>query len=134
MCFQGGTLRHTSVVFDIDTQWRGDAGFERWDYRHAPEDAIRPELRGAFDGVVIDPPFICDTVWRAYAAAARLLLAEGGKIVATTVAEKAGLLKSLLGLRPAPFRPAIPNLVYQYDLFLNFEPTSLGRANPEVDA
>ena len=34
-----------------------------------------------------------------------------GKIIATTIAENAGLLKDLLGVSPQPYKPCIPHLV-----------------------
>lgn len=57
-----------------------------------------------------------------------------GKVIASTVVENASLLERLLGVRPTPFRPSIPHLVYQYALFTNFDPSpdALGRPNPEV--
>lgn len=50
-----------------------------------------------------------------------------------TVAERGPLLESLLGLSEAPFKPSIPNLVYQYSLFLNFDAQVLNEVNQEVD-
>ena len=45
----------------------------------------------------------------------------------TTVAENERLLDSLfVGIRPVRFMPSIPNLPYQYRLFLNYEPRSQG--------
>jgi len=45
----------------------------------------------------------------------------------TTVAENEGLLDSLFGgVKPVRFMPSIPNLPYQYRLFLNYEPRSQG--------
>ena len=35
-------------------------------------------------------------------------------------------------LWPQRFRPCIPNLVYQYDLYTNFEPSVLCEKNAEV--
>ena len=49
------------------------------------------------------------------------------------IAERGPLLESLLGLSEAPFKPSIPNLVYQYSLFLNFNPQVLNQTNVEVD-
>lgn len=34
-----------------------------------------------------------------------------GKIIATTIAENAALLKELLGVSPQPYKPCIPHLV-----------------------
>lgn len=132
---RSGAGRH--AVLDIDTQWAADAGFARFDFR-AGADALPAPLRGAFDVCVIDPPFITEEVWRAYADAARALLrADGGALVLTTVAENADLLRTLFGARRTAFQPSIPNLVYQYDSFCACDgalPTALAKPNPEIPA
>ncbi|KAF5838692.1 hypothetical protein DUNSADRAFT_2388 [Dunaliella salina] len=72
-------------------------------------------------------------VWEKYAEAAKLLLRpEGSKVVCSTVAENKDFMERLLAVKPVPFKPSIPNLVYQYTLFTNFEPTVLCELNPEV--
>ena len=68
---------------------------------------------GYFDCVVIDPPFITPECWKLYAATAKLILAPGGKVIASTIAENAPLMKELLGASPQRFQPSIPHLVYQ---------------------
>ena len=91
--------------------------------------------RGAIAVALLDPPFITEGVWRAYAAAARALLAPGGAALLTTVAENAPLLAELFpGARAAPFKPSIPRLVYQYDAFCTADPlpAALAQENPEV--
>mmetsp|Transcript_8645 Transcript_8645/g.14897 ORF Transcript_8645/g.14897 Transcript_8645/m.14897 type:complete len:193 (-) Transcript_8645:309-887(-) len=130
-------LRGASWVFDFDEQWSKDSHFCMYDF-NKPEE-IPAKLHGQFDCVVIDPPFITHEVWTKYAAAAKLLLSPGGKVVASTVPENAELLFTLLGAKPCLFKPSIPHLVYQYCLFLNFEPSAdgLGQRNhmeiPEDD-
>jgi hypothetical protein len=76
--------------------------------------------------VVIDPPFISESVWKNYATTARLL-SKGDKVhvIATTVNENAALLESLFGCQPVLFRPTIPHLVYQYSAFTNFYTSAL---------
>ena len=82
---------------------------------------------------VIDPPFITKEVWELYAVAAKLLLVEGtGKVICTTVAENEPLLNSLLGVSSTAFQPSIPNLVYQYNLFTNYESRVFSTKNPEI--
>jgi hypothetical protein len=122
------------AVLDIDTQWAGDGGFIHFDFA-AGADALPAAARGAFDVVVIDPPFITEPVWRAYAAAAAALLRAGGAALLTTVAENAPLLAELFaGARRVPFQPSIPRLVYQYDAFCTAAdvPAALAKENPEV--
>mgnify|MGYP001808207540 CR=1 FL=1 len=48
-----------------------------------------------------------------YARTAQLLLAPGGRVIASTVAENGPLMRELFGAMPCPFKPAIPHLVYQ---------------------
>ena len=128
------------VLLDIDTAAFGsEAGFERLDFLSAAP--LPPHLAGAFDAVVIDPPFITADVWAAAARCARALLGAdgeagdlaGGQIIATTVRENAALLAQLLAARRVAFRPSIPHLVYQYDAFVSgFEPQVLCARNAEV--
>ncbi|EFJ50810.1 hypothetical protein VOLCADRAFT_103866 [Volvox carteri f. nagariensis] len=128
---RGSQLRSDAWLFDLDEQWASDPHFVRYDF-NVPED-IPTQLLGAFDCVVIDPPFITREVWDKYAQAAKLLLQSGGKVLATTVAENAAMLAELLpDVRPTPFRPSIPHLIYQYNLFTNFPPAVLCHPNPEI--
>ena len=60
-----GQLGH--ALLDLDDYFGSDAGWVKYDYK-APGD-IPPALRGAFDAVVIDPPFITEEVWTLYAEA-----------------------------------------------------------------
>jgi EEF1A lysine methyltransferase 1 len=127
---QDSCLRKTSKVLDLDEQWQGNACFLQYDF-HEPNN-IPSELHHTFDGVLIDPPFVTQDAWQQYAVTAKLLLAPGGKIICTTISENAGLLQALLGVVATPFKPSIPNLVYQYNLFCNFEPVVLCQKNPEI--
>ena len=123
-------MKANSWVFDLDEQWANDAHFFKYDFNF-PE-RIPAELHGTFDFCVIDPPFITREVWEKYAEAARVLLGPGGKILLTTVRENAPFLKEMLGVSPQRFRPSIPNLVYQYDLYTNYEYEHLNQLNPEI--
>ncbi len=58
--------------------------------------------------------------------------ASGGKVIASTVAENEALLSELLGTSACAFKPSIPHLIYQYNLFTNFQPTVLAEQNPEI--
>jgi len=123
-------LKDCSRVFDIDPQWKGNAAFTAYDFR-APL-AVPKELLHSFDFVLIDPPFITSEVLQAYASTTRLLLAPGGKVLLSTVAENAPLLLELLSLTPLHFLPACPTLVYQFTLFSNYQSDALGLPNPEL--
>lgn len=128
---KGSPVRENSWLFDLDEQWAAEPHFVRYDY-NAPEQ-LPAALHGTFDCVVIDPPFITREVWAKYAQAAKLLLQPGGKVLGSTVAENAALLAELLpGTAPVAFKPSIPHLIYQYNIFTNFQPKVLGARNPEI--
>ena len=83
--------------------------------------------------IVIDPPFISESVWEQYANTARLLMTKSNaNVIATTVDENAELLKALFGCQSTTFKPSIPNLVYQYSVFTNFASDCLNARNPEI--
>lgn len=115
----------------FDTSWESCAGFHLYDYNDPT--AVADRCRGAFDVIVMDPPFISPAVWENYAATARLLARNGDAwIIATTVDENAALMQHLFGCTPAAFRPSIPSLVYQYSVFTNFASSTLSAKNPEL--
>ena len=127
------------AVLDLDAAQfaaKGGEAFVRFDFRATPPEAHLPAaMLGAFDVVVIDPPFITEEVWRLYAAAARALLRADGprRVVCTTVAENAALIAELFpGAKRTRFQPSIPHLVYQYDLYCNWDAAAFATPNPEV--
>jgi 16S rRNA G966 N2-methylase RsmD len=123
--------RRNFRVLDLDEDFSADPGWVKYDFK-AP-DALPSALHHSFDMVVIDPPFITEEVWTLYAAAAKLLLREGGMVIATTVQENEPLLSRLLNTKRARFLPSIPHLVYQYAVFVaGFEPKVLCLSNPEI--
>jgi hypothetical protein len=115
----------------FDTSWESCAGCHFYDYND-PTD-VADGCRGAFDLIVIDPPFISPSVWERYATTARLLRKDAAaRTLATTVDENASLMRELFGCRPATFQPSIPHLVYQYSVFANFASLALSLKNPEL--
>jgi 16S rRNA G966 N2-methylase RsmD len=103
-----------------------------------PED-IPEKFNGYFDLVLIDPPFITLDVWSKYAEAAKKIVKKDenggivGKIVGCSIEENAEMLQNLLGLQKKAFKPSIPNLIYQYTFYSNYESSILGQKNPEID-
>ena len=92
------------------------------------------ELHGKFHMVVIDPPYITREVWERYTVAAKILLKpEGGVILGSTIDENEAFMGELLGCQRKQFRPSIPNLVYQYSLYANYESEGLNGPNPEIN-
>ena len=91
-------------------------------------------MYGTFDMAVIDPPFITREVWEKYTVTANLLLKkgaddklggkEGGKLLCSTIDENKEFMKELLDVEPISFRPSIPNLVYQYSFYTNYQDDS----------
>ena len=43
-------------------------------------------------------------------------------------------MEEILGVVPAKFRPSIPHLVYQYNVYINYDSVALGELNPEIDS
>eukprot|EP00933_Yihiella_yeosuensis_P028580 TRINITY_DN22426_c1_g1_i1.p1 TRINITY_DN22426_c1_g1~~TRINITY_DN22426_c1_g1_i1.p1 ORF type:complete len:382 (-),score=90.96 TRINITY_DN22426_c1_g1_i1:67-1212(-) len=123
--------RQRSKVLDFDRQWESDPGFVFYDFNE-PE-ALGLDLHGQFDFILVDPPFITREVWEKYAVTTRLLAREGAKILCTTINENAPMMQEILGLQPALFRPSIPNLVYQYSIYVNYTSKRLDELNPEID-
>ena len=56
------------------------------------------------------------------------------KVLASTIPENAAMMHELLGVTEQRFKPSIPNLVYQYSLYTNYESAGLGVENPEIPA
>lgn len=126
--------RTNHSVLDIDEQWASDEGFISFDFNKGVA-GLPAKALGVFNVVVVDPPFITEPVWRAYAAACHALLAPNGTVVLTTVAENASLLAELFpGAARTPFQPSIPHLVYQYDTFCSADqlPAALAVKNKEI--
>ena len=87
--------------------------------------------------VVIDPPFVARDVWVLYQKATLILLKHDLKnentieqntttthtqrsfILATTIAENESLMEELFYAKPCIFKPNIPNLIYQYKVYVN---------------
>jgi hypothetical protein len=50
----------------------------------------------------------------------------------STIDENEEMLKEILSVKKMPFRPSIPNLVYQYSFYANYESEGLMSKNPEI--
>lgn len=125
-------LQRVGKVFDYDDQWADKPGFVKYDFNQ-PED-VPTALRETFDFIIIDPPFITHEVWAKYAATVKLLLKPNGKVLCTTIDENRGIMEEHFGAKPVQFRPSIPNLVYQYSVYCNYESDGLSVRNEEVPA
>mmetsp|Transcript_5880 Transcript_5880/g.10193 ORF Transcript_5880/g.10193 Transcript_5880/m.10193 type:complete len:190 (-) Transcript_5880:249-818(-) len=123
-------LKKNSVLFDLDEQWSNLKNFVRYDFNQPTE--FPAELHHTFDMVVIDPPFITREVWEKFTETTKVLLAPGGKILASTIQENAPMMKELLDVNPSVFFPSIPHLVYQYCFYVNYTSPRLSEKNPEI--
>ena len=110
-------VRARSWCFDLDTQWQKEPGYVCYDFNKPIGFEGADELKGTFDMVIIDPPFITREVWEKYTETARWLLKPGGHVMGSTIQENAPFMKELLGVEPQAFMPSIPTLVYQYYLY-----------------
>lgn len=63
-----------------------------------------------------------------------MLLRPGGPgfVLCSTIMENAPFMQELLRATPCEFKPSIPNLVYQYSLYVNYESKRLSNSNPEI--
>lgn len=121
-----------SSVCKIDTAFGKDPGFVYYDFNKHEE--LSKDLHGYFDMVVIDPPFITREVWEKYAECAKMLLRNDGKgmYLISTIDENKAMIEELTGSKPQIFRPSIPNLVYQYSFYANYENPAMNEKNPEI--
>lgn len=124
-------------LFDFDEEFNEPTSgrFSKFDYR---EPRVDTDHRHKYDMVVIDPPFITEEVIRAYVGIYHVLAKTPRTLLLfTTISENRTIVETSLGgnVFVAPFLPCIPNLVYQYHIFTNYEiqpESGLAAANPEV--
>jgi len=122
-------IKENSKNFDIDESLK-DKNWIYYDYRHPEE--IPQELHNTFDFILIDPPFITEEVWTLYSKAIDMLKNENCKILLSTIDENKDMIKWLTNCDIRPYWPSIPNLVYQYSLYSNYEDEALNSLNPEI--
>ena len=126
-------IKENSVCFDLDEAFAKKTKPEcyfAYDFNKAEE--IPEEMRGTFDLAVIDPPFITREVWEKYLEAVKLLMKKDGKLICSTIDENKDMMKEVLNVDPIAFRPSIPNLVYQYSFYTNYEDANCQEKNPEI--
>lgn len=126
-------VRKQCTLFDFDSSLGSCCSqFEFYDYNHPTN--IDTKLHGVFSSIVIDPPFITESVWESYKITAALLGAnEKTHIICTTVEQNAALMERLFNCKATRFQPSIPQLVYQYNTYANFQSACLSTINPELE-
>ena len=83
--------------------------------------------------VVIDPPYITREVWELNALAIKKVIkAEDGKIILSTLDENEGFIKELTSCDKITFRPYIPTLIYQFAFYTNYQSPEFGQKNEEI--
>ena len=124
-----------SVLFDADADafaTRAGKSFALYNFR-CPQDLLA-EYHHRFSIILVDPPFITEDVWLLYAEAIKYLLnPNNGKIILSTIAENNLFLFNLLNVHCCKYRPAIPNLIYQYSLYINYDSIRFNQLNRAID-
>ena len=124
-----------SFMFDIDEKLtKKHKNGIRYDFNEGDYETKFPELKNTFDYLVIDPPFITEAAWSKFADFAKFLKKENCKIIACSIAENKDKLKQLLDLDMKVFQPSIPHLVYQYNIYANYNDEELDKKNPEIQS
>ncbi len=136
-------LQHCTL-FDIDPmlgkavqrlkleKMDGNPQFIAYDF-NVPLGGVDEQLLGTYTMFVVDPPFITRDVWEKYTETINALRNEQHcQILCSTIAENEGMMKQLLDISPVTFRPFIPNLVYLYKFYTNFDSSTLGQENTEI--
>ena len=123
-------MRAFQLCFQIDENFAKDPGFVYYDFNKLED--VPQELHNTFAMIVVDPPFITREVWEKYAAAIKLLIREDGRVLLSTIDENEAMIKELTGCDRKAFRPSIPNLVYQYSFYSNYESEAINTKNPEI--
>ena len=122
-----------SYLFDIDEKLtKKHKNGKKYDFNDNNYQELFPELKESFDFLVIDPPFITEEAWTKFSNFAHYLKNKECKIIACSIAENKENLNKLLGLNIKTFQPSIPHLVYQYNIFANYDDEELDKKNPEI--
>ena len=120
-------------LFDIDEALISKhKNGRKYDFNWTNYDEYFSDLKGTFDFIVIDPPFITEEAWSKFAAFGKYLANEKCKFLVSSIAENAENLKKFLGVDMKEFKPSIPHLVYQYNFFANYDDEELNKKNPEI--
>jgi len=137
--------REHCTLFEYDaSSWSNCAGFQYYDFNDPT--AVPERHRGKYDLIFIDPPFVSTSVWKKYAVTAKLLMNDDdddddddddgnnndSRVIAATVDGNAILMKELFDCERVKFLPSIPNLVYQFCIYANFDSEVLAERNGEL--
>jgi hypothetical protein len=132
-------VKEKSFLFDIDTSFcKKHKNAIEYDYRDY--DKLIPEYENKFDFILIDPPFIDKEPWSKFAEFAIRISKKDDegkpnvKFLCSSIAENKEMLKNLINVDIKLFQPSIPNLIYQYNFYSNYEDEELNKLNNEIIA
>jgi hypothetical protein len=129
-------VRSQCVLLDLDTQFAHDPGFHKFDFNIPVQEQLPSSFQSRFNMIIVDPPFVTRSVWELYEQAVSWLATKEqpkSQYICTTIHENAAMMSDLLGVKPQMFRPSIPNLVYQYSTYINYDSKAFSALNPEID-
>ena len=128
--------KEKSYMFDIDEKLtKRHKNAITYDFNDNKYEEKFPNLKHTFDYLIIDPPFITEEAWSKFAEFAKYLSNENGcKIIACSISENKEKLEKLLNLKIKKYQPSIPHLVYQYNIYANYDDEDLDKHNPEIDS
>lgn len=126
-------IQNKSMLFDYDEKLiKKHKNCRLYDFNNLDYSAFPGK---SFDFIIIDPPFITEEAWTKFASFVNYLAIEDKvklKILTCSIAENATLLERLLGLKMKKYQPSIPHLVYQYNVYANYEDEELDKVNSEI--
>jgi len=132
-------FKEKSCLFDYDESFcKKHKNVRVFDYRNFEN--LIPEFKNKFDFILIDPPFIDLDPWTKFAEFASKIAFNKEennngiktKILLSSIAENKEVLKKLLNVEIKNFQPSIPNLIYQYNFYSNYEDDDLNKFNEEI--
>ncbi|KAL0221922.1 hypothetical protein RCL1_001776 [Eukaryota sp. TZLM3-RCL] len=124
-------IQEVSYLFDLDTKFaKNNDRFVCYDLLNH---SVPPEATPCFDFIFVDPPFVTEDVLTKVASYVHHLCHDRTRILITTIAENKDFVYTLFKQAvPQAFKPSVPNLIYQFDCFVNYESSNLCYVNDEL--
>ena len=123
-------LQEKSILFDFDPSFSTmHKNVKIFDYRNF-ENLL--EYENKFDFIVIDPSSIDEEPWVKFADFTKLIAKKNdgeikAKIILSSIDDNKDLLKKLLDVDIKEHQPIIPNLIYHYHFYSNYEDEELDK-------
>jgi hypothetical protein len=126
-------IQNKSYLFDYDEKLIKKHKNCIWfDFNWTDFSSITTNHAKSFDYIIIDPPYINEEAWSKYANFVNLIATDNAKILTCSIKENNQMLKKLLNLDVKKYQPSIPHLVYQYNIYANYDDEELDKINPEI--